>query len=229
MRPTIGWRGVVEGMQYRGVVLSRGLVFFCVASLFLLGLFVVPAIAQDNGAGPTAGTPAPGTNPDSPDSPPDLVTISAQNCRVSEGASVTLEDGDGTTARFVDGQQGIEITATGNQISIQGPNDDFIGDHAVETSDPGFDTDGDYAVVSTTGITCAGGDTRANGGTGDDGNAAQDQYNAADNQYADDVIKGTIPDKKILIDTGGPDLPMVGGVILAVGLVSLGIFLLRRT
>jgi hypothetical protein len=55
---------------------------------------------------------------------------------------VTLEDGDGTTARFVDGQRGIEITATGTQISMEGPPDDFVGDHAVETSDPGFDTDG---------------------------------------------------------------------------------------
>ncbi len=96
-------------MQYRSVVLSRGLVFFCIASLFVLGLFVVPAIAQDNA------------------------------------------------------------------------------------------------------------------------NAAQTQYNAADAQYADDVIKDTIPDKKILVDTGGPGLPMIGGVILAAGLVGLGIFLLRRT
>ncbi|MDQ5828139.1 MAG: hypothetical protein M3441_28845 [Chloroflexota bacterium] len=221
-------------MQHRGVVLSRGLIFFCIASSFVLGLFVVPAIAQDTGAGPPAGTPVTASNPDNPSSPPDLVTISAQGCRVSEGASVTLEDGDGTTARFVDGQQGIEITARGNQISIQGPNDDFIGDHAVETSDPGFDTDGDYAVVSTTDISCQGTDTNQqptddNIGGDNNANAAQDQSNAADAQYADDVIKGTIPDKKILVDTGGPILPMIGGVILAIGLVGLGIFLLRRT
>ena len=226
-------------MRYRGVVLSRGLVFFCIASLLVLGLFVVPAIAQDTGTGPPAGTPATGSNPDSPSSPPDLVTISAQACRVSEGASVTLEDGDGTTARFVDGQRGIERAATGNEISIEGPPGDFIGDHAVETSDPGFDTDGDYAVVTTTGISCQG--TGAanqqpaddNTGTGGENNAnpAQTQYNAADDQYVADeeVIKDTIPDKKILIDTGGPSLPMVGGAILAIGLVGLGVYLLRRT
>jgi hypothetical protein len=220
-------------MQLRGVVLSRALVFFCVASLLVLGLFVVPAIAQDNGSGPPAGTPATGSNPDSPSSPPDLVTISAQGCRVSEGASVTLEDGDGTTARFVDGQRGIEITATGNQISIEGPPGDFIGDHAVETSDPGFDTDGDYAVVSTTGISCQG--TGANQQPTDDNTGtADDNANAADAQYAADgkevtVIIETIPDKGKLVDTGGPSLPMVGGVILAVGLVGLGIFSLRRT
>ena len=114
-------------MQHRRVVLSRGIVFFCIASLFVLGLFVVPAIAQDNGAGPPAG-----------------------------GANQQLADDDNA-------------------------------------------------------------------------NAAQTQYNAADAQYADDVIKGTIPDKKILVDTGGPGLAMVGGVILAIGLVGLGIFLLRRT
>ncbi len=135
---------------------------------------------------------------------------------------MTLEDGDGTTARFVDGQRGIEITATGTQISMEGPPDDFIGDHAVETSDPGFDTDGDYAVVSTTGISCQG--TGANQQPADDNaNAAQDQYGG------EEVIKDTIPDKKILVDTGGPTLPMIGGVILAAGLVGLGIYLLRRT
>jgi hypothetical protein len=324
-------------MQHRSVVSPHGLIFFCIASLFVVGLLVVPAVAQDDGSGPPAGTPAPGSNPDSPSSPPDLVTIQAEGCTVSEGASVTLEDGDGTTARFVDGQRGIEITVTGNQISIQGPNDDFIGDHAVETSDPGFDTDGDYAVVSTTGISCQGtGGTRAdtdggcpgaravetltgtassrtpefnitgtsfrvrfdvtmagnppltitvldeNGGVvetlrvdqegtgsflvnqgpgrfvvqtdatgadytitvedctrsgqqGDGGNTGGNNTgNAAETQYATDgkevtVIVETIPNKRVLVDTGGPILPIIGGVILAIGLVGLGIFLLRRT
>jgi hypothetical protein len=84
------------------------------------------------------------------------VTIAAQGCTVSEGASITLEDGDGTQAHFVDGQLGIEITSTGGQITIVGPNDDYIGDHAVSSSDPGFDTAGDYAVVTTAGIACEG-------------------------------------------------------------------------
>jgi LPXTG-motif cell wall-anchored protein len=87
------------------------------------------------------------------------VTIAAEGCTVSEGASITLEDGDGTQALFVDGQLGIEITSTSDQITIVGPNDDYIGDHAVSTSDPGFDTAGDYAVVTTTGIACQGGGT----------------------------------------------------------------------
>jgi hypothetical protein len=110
-------------MQHRGAVSPHGLIFFCIVCLFVLGLFAMPTVAQDDGSGPPAATPARGSND----------------------------------------------------------------------------------------------------------NAAQNQYNAADAQYADDVIKDTIPDKKILVDTGGPILPIIGAVILAIGLVGLGIFLLRRT
>ena len=147
-------------MQYQAAPaksLGGLFLFLCTALVMVcLGLFAVPAAAQE---GPLPGTPAQGTNPDSPSSPPDLVTIAATGCTVSEGASITLEDGDGTQARFVDGQLGIEIASTSDQISIVGPNDDYIGDHAVSSSDPGFDTAGDYAVVSTTGIACQGGGT----------------------------------------------------------------------
>ena len=93
-------------MQHRGVAFWHGLVFFCISSLFVLGLFVAPAVAQDSGA-------------------------------------------------------------------------------------------------------------------------AAAQYNADGKEVT--VIIDTIPDKKVLVDTGGPSWPMIGGVILAVGLVGLGIFLLRRT
>jgi hypothetical protein len=212
-------------VQHRGVVFSRGLVSLCIASLFVLGLFVVPVLAQDDGSGPRAGTPAKGTNPDIPSSPPDLITIAARDCRVSEGASVTLEDGDGTRARFVDGQRGIKITATSGQIRLEGPNGDFIGDHAVSQSDPGFDTDGDYAVVTTTGINCQGTGTPTNQQPADD-NAAATQY-GADAKEAP-VIAETIPDKKILVDTGGPNAAVIGVLLVSVGLVGLGILVLRR-
>jgi hypothetical protein len=229
----ISWRGAVEGMQYRGVVSPHGLVFFWLASLLVLGLFVVPAIAQDTGAGPPAGTPATGSNPDNPAGNPDLITIPAQGCRIAEGASVTLQDDEGDTqARFVDGQRGIEITATDSQIRIEGPNDTTsMGDHATfpDPGDTSFSTNGNYTVVTTTGISCQGTGANQQPTDDDNANAAQDQYNAADDQYADDVIKDTIPDKKILVDTGGPILPIIGGVILAMGLVGLGVFLLRRT
>src|SRR5215203_1091490 len=119
--------------------------FFCLCmalSVVCLGLFALPAPAQE---GPLAGTPAQGTNPNSPSSPPDVVTIAAQGCTVSEGASITLEDPDGTQAQFVDGQLGIEITSTSEQISIVGPDNDYIGDYAFSSSDPGFDTAGTTA------------------------------------------------------------------------------------
>jgi hypothetical protein len=148
-------------MRYRAAATPPGGIFFfflCTALVMVvcLWLFALPAAAQE---GPASGTPAQGTNPDSPSSPPDLVTIAAAGCTVSEGASITLEDPDGTQALFVDGQLGIEITSTSDRITIVGPNDDYIGDHAVSSSDPGFDTAGDYAVVTTTGIACQGGGT----------------------------------------------------------------------
>ena len=70
-----------------------------------------PAMAQQAGSGPPAGTPATGTNPDNPAGNPDLITIPAVGCDVSPGASATVEDGDDTTATFVNGQTGINIPA----------------------------------------------------------------------------------------------------------------------
>ncbi len=42
------------------------------------------------------------------------------------------------------------------------------------------------------------------------------------------VIVETIPDKKVLVDTGGPSLVTIG-VFVALGLMGFGIYLLRRT
>ncbi len=119
-----------------------------------------PALAQQAGSGPPAGTSATGSNPDNPAGNPDLITIPAAGCDVSPAATVTVEDGDGTTASFVNGQAGINFTSTGTELEVEGPNDQNLGD-LVQTSDPGFDTDGDYMVVRTTGITC-----QASGGGG---------------------------------------------------------------
>ena len=143
-------------MRYRALPTPRGGLRFslCIAlSLVCLWLFALPAPAQES---PLTGTPAQGINPDSPSSPPDIVTIAAQGCTVSEGASITLEDSDSTHALFVDGQQGIEITSTIDQITMVGPNDDYIWNHAVSSSDPGFDA-AELTVVTTTGIACDGG------------------------------------------------------------------------
>jgi hypothetical protein len=138
-----------------------------------------PALAQQPGTGPPAGTPATGTNPDNPAGNPDLITIPAVGCDVSSAASVTVEDGDGTTATFVNGQGGITITSTGSELEVEGPNDQNLGDLVV-TSDPGFDTDGDYTVVSTTGISCqdsGGVSTASPTSTATPTSAVEDQYN----------------------------------------------------
>ena len=100
-------------MRYRAPATPRGGLFFflCAAlSVVCLGLFTLPAPAQES---PLTGTPAQGTNPDSPSSPPDVVTIAAVGCTVSEGAFITLEGPDGTHALFIDGSLDIEITSTG--------------------------------------------------------------------------------------------------------------------
>jgi hypothetical protein len=112
------------------------------------------AQAQQPGSGPPADTPAPGTDTNG-DTTRDIATIAANKCRVSPGASVTLSDYDGTRARFVDGRLGINITATENELTIQGPPDESLEQNAVEKfPDTSFFNDGDWTVVSTTGIAC---------------------------------------------------------------------------
>ena len=125
----------------------------------LVSLLSGPALAQGAGAeGIPVGTPAAGQDTDNTNSPPDLIVVSANDCTVAadeSAVSITVEDGDGTSARFVDGQKAVTITASNGQPQIQGPSADFIGDHAVSTSDTGFETDGDYTVASSEGVTCA--------------------------------------------------------------------------
>jgi hypothetical protein len=154
-----------------------------------------PALAQQPASGPPAGTPATGTNPDNPTGNPDLITIPVAGCDVSPGASVTVEDGDGTTASFTDGQSGITITSTGSALEVEGPNDQNLGD-LVETSDPGFDTDGDYTVVSSTGISCQGpgeGSTAPPTSTASPSSAVEDQYGTGDLFDAGGPASGPVP------------------------------------
>jgi hypothetical protein len=44
-----------------------------------------PALAQQPGSGPAAGTPVTGSNPDNPAGNPDLITVPAVGCDVSPG------------------------------------------------------------------------------------------------------------------------------------------------
>ena len=60
----------------------------------------------------------------------------------------------------------------------------------------------------------------------DANNAAEAQYDADGKEVT--VIIKTIPDKKVLVDTGGPGLVTVG-VFVALGLMGFGVHLLRRT
>jgi len=199
-------------------------------------------VNTDRTSGIPSGTRATGSNPDSPSSPPDLITINRSDCTVVQGASITVEDGDGTEARFVDGDNDVEIRADASRFRIEGPNDEFIGDNAVSTSDPGFDTDGDYRVVTDTGVTCRGDNNNRN----NDNNRNNNRNNrnndnnrnnriirinrnndggAANRQYGNKVIVETIPDKGKLAATGG--LPLAGGALLALASVGLGLSILR--
>src|SRR5918995_5435547 len=143
-------------MGMRRLVSLSGTVFVMLSLSLVLVAF--PVGAQDSGGIPP-GTAANGVDTDDNNSPPDVVLVAADDCTVSPGASITLEDGDGTRARFVDGELEVTISEQDGSLKIEGPVDDYIGDHATfPDADTAFDTDGDYSVVSSTGITCEGGD-----------------------------------------------------------------------
>jgi hypothetical protein len=202
------------------------LAFLSAACMLLIFLQAASVEAQDSGI--PAGTPANGVDTGNTNDPPDVVVVAADDCTVSPGASITLEDGDGTQATFTDGDRGVTITAPNGSPRIEGPSGDFIGNHArFPTSDTSFDTDGDYSVVSSTGITC--------GGEG----ASPTQVQYAQDQYAQDktppaevdnpkgVVPGTITGKKVP-DTGGPPYLAVGALVLLCAAVMVGRGILRR-
>jgi hypothetical protein len=192
----------------RRVLSSAGTCF--VLSCFVLILSGVPVGAQDSGGIPP-GTAATGVDSDNTNSPPDLIEVAARDCTVSPGASITLEDGDGTRAVFTDQQRGITISAPNGRPTIVGPTGDYIGDHATfPDTDTSFDTDGDYSVVSSTGVTCGGG-----GAT------------PADVQYKPGPVdnpKGVMPETVVVRKvprTGGPPYIALGAVtLLAVALIA---------
>ena len=169
----------------------------CVGLVFL----VAPAGAQDGGIPP--GTAARGVDTENNNRPPDVVVVAANGCTVAAGASITLEDGDGTRAIFTDGDRGITILSQDGHPRIEGPPGDFVGDHArFPGSDSSFDTDGDYSVVSSTGVTDCGGGTAP----------VDDQYDPGD---VDDP-GGTVPDtasKTGMPDTGGPPYLALGALL----------------
>ena len=181
-----------------------------VLSCFVLVLLVAPAGAQDSGGIPP-GTAATGVDTDNTNSPPDLIEVAASDCTVSPGASITLEDGDGTRAVFTDQQQGITISATNGRPTIVGPPGDYIGDHATfPDTDTAFDTDGDYSVVTSTGITCGGGGTTA----------ADDQYGPGPVDNPKGVLPDTVVVRKVPETGGPPYIALAAVALLSVALIA---------
>lgn len=183
----------------------------CVVPAFL----VVPAEAQDGRIPP--GTPARGVDTDNNNSPPDVIVVAASDCTVAPGASITLADGDGTPAIFTDGEKEITIISQDGSPRIEGPQDDFIGDHATHPgSDKSFDTDGDYSVVSSRGV------TGCRGGTA----PVDDQYNPGEVDNPD----GTVPDttsRTGIPNTGGPPYLALGALVFLGAALLVGRGVLR--
>ncbi len=208
------------------------LVFGAVISVYMM-LLAGPISAQDSndGSGPSAGTPVDAQNTNDPSSPPNVFTIPAQDCTVANtGASVTLEESDGTRGRVVDAQ-GVKITATADQIRIEITNEGDIFDDVAQFSgsDRAFDTGNDITFVSSAGITCAGGGTgqnqnnQQNASTPDTSNADRSTPNRRSN-----VIKRTIPPKPLPPTGGSPVYVMVtGSILVGTSLLGLGIVIRR--
>jgi len=70
---------------------------------FAMVFFVLSVGAHDGGIPP--GTAATEVDTSNSNDPPDVVQVAATGCTVSLGASITLEDGDGTQATLTDGKK----------------------------------------------------------------------------------------------------------------------------
>ncbi|HEY6690729.1 MAG TPA: hypothetical protein VI008_06740 [Rubrobacter sp.] len=181
-----------------------------VLSCFALILVAVPVVAQDSGGIPS-GTAATGVDTDNNNSPPDVIDVAASDCTVSPGASITLEDGDGTRAVFTDKERGITISAPNGRPKIVGPAGDYIGDHATfPDADTAFDTDGDYSVVSSTGVTCGGGGTTA----------ADEQYGPGPVNNPKGVMPETVVVDKVPKTGGPPYIALAAVALLSVALIA---------
>ena len=177
---------------------------------FVLILIAVPAGAQDNGGIPP-GTAATGVDTNNDNSPPDQIDVAASDCTVSPGASITLEDGDGTRAIFTDQQRGITISAQDGSPTIVGPTLDYIGNHATfPDTDTSFDTDGDYSVVASTGVACGGG-----GAT-----AADEQYKPGPVNDPKGVMPETVVVRKVPKTGGPPYIALAAVALLSVALIA---------
>jgi hypothetical protein len=195
-------------MGMRQVVSLSGTAF--VLLCIVLVLLAAPVGAQDSGGIPP-GTAATGVDTDNNNSPPDVIEVAASDCTVSLGASITLEDGDGTRAVFTDKERGITISDQDGSPRIVGPAGDYIGDHATfPDADTAFDTDGDYSVVTSTGVTCGGGGTTA----------ADDQYGPGPVNDPKGVMPETVVVDKVPKTGGPPYIALAAVALLSVALIA---------
>ncbi len=170
------------------------------------------------------------------------IEISRADCDIGKGATVTVRDGSGNKAMFINGvARGDEITATikafQNQVIVNG-----IANEGLDANFGSPENDRNATVTSTTGITC----DRDDDGDGDDATTAEELRalsceellvlfragSSSSVQYGDavaladadvrarievcleqEVIEGTAADE---------DLPDTGGVSL-LGLAVLGV------
>ena len=183
-----------------------GLALLVASCALVISLLYAPVEAQDSGI--PAGTPATGVDTNNDNSPPDVIVVAASDCTVSPGASITLQDGDGTQGTFTDGAMGITISSQAGNPRIEGPVLDYVGEHATfPTSDTAFDTDGDYSVVSSTGVTCAGGGVVPNGGASASSSASAGGSTGASPNSSASASAGSALDSQPgtdLFDSGGP-------------------------
>lgn len=138
---------------------------------------------------------------------------------IAEGASVTLQDSDGTQGTFIDGQNA-EITEGSIIIAVAGDPLNVVGGNVV------LNTEGLF-VVATTGVSAAGDGAAVDGGAVDDGAAGGGAVAEADDATASagggsdaqpaSAVVGVLP------DTGGPVLfgilggaALLGGSLLAI-------------
>ena len=181
-----------------------------VLSCIVLVLIAIPVGAQDSGGIPP-GTAATGVDTNNDNSPPDQIDVAASDCTVSPGASITLEDGDGTRAIFTDQQRGITISAQDGSPTIVGPTLDYIGNHATfPDTDTSFDTDGDYSVVASTGVTCGG--ARAT--------PADTQYRPGPVDNPKGVMPETVVVRKVPRTGGPPYIALAAVALLSVALIA---------
>lgn len=131
------------------------------------------ASGRDRESGPLAGASVTTRDRDG-DGSVDLFLIRREDCTARQGASLVLEDDDGTQGDFVDNRNVQIRNVRGGLRAVSNPPGGNIEALAVRGGDGTLDSGG-LTVVTSTGITCEDDDDGGGSGGG-----------ASDNQYGDD-------------------------------------------